>query len=195
MILAKEYRDDLLELLRDEPEQTFQELGMNKSNILLDNDYIDTLWPLYQKSVQEYEEDTWVAMIQALKYTLAGSSVSQTPESNELKPNEIYACGFKLNAKGKPQLDLHPTLGILCSNPHLNLKQALVEPAHWPKPYFRLYNKSRTELLTKSYRKERLFITTDKKACCEHYNMLLQQNISACQAVINSLYTKMCVDI
>lgn len=79
MTLLKEYHDDLLKLLHDEPEQTFYELGIKKDDVLLDEKLIDIMWARYQKYIQQHKEDTSrSAMIRALKSSLIGPSTSQT---------------------------------------------------------------------------------------------------------------------
>lgn len=79
MTLLKEYRDDLLKSLQDEPEQTFYELGIKKDDVLLDEELIDMMWARYQKYIQQHKEDTpRSAMVRALKSSLIGPSTSQT---------------------------------------------------------------------------------------------------------------------
>ena len=78
MTLLKEYRDDLLKSLQNEPEQTIYELGIKKDDVLLDEELIDIMWPRYQKYIQEHKEVTpGCAMIRALKSSLIGPSTSQ----------------------------------------------------------------------------------------------------------------------
>lgn len=78
MTLLKEYRDDLLKSLQDEPEQTFYELGIKKDDVLLDEKLIDIMWARYQKYIQQHKEGTpGCAMLRALKSALIGPSASQ----------------------------------------------------------------------------------------------------------------------
>lgn len=78
MTLLKEYRDDLLKSLQDEPEQTFYELGIKKDDVLLNKELIDIMWARYQKYIQEHKETTpRPAMLRALKSSLIGPSMSQ----------------------------------------------------------------------------------------------------------------------
>lgn len=78
MTLLKEYRDGLLKSLRDEPEQTFYELGIKKDDVLLDEELINIMWARYQKYIQTHKENTpRSAMLRALKNALIGPSTSQ----------------------------------------------------------------------------------------------------------------------
>lgn len=78
MTLLKEYRDDLLKSLQDEPEQTFYELGIKKDDVLLNEELINIMWAKYQKYIQTHKENTpRSAMLRALKSSLISPSASQ----------------------------------------------------------------------------------------------------------------------
>lgn len=57
MILETYYKEEFLDRLREEPDETFAGAAVTKQDILNDSDAIDHLWCLYQKSVQEYDVD------------------------------------------------------------------------------------------------------------------------------------------
>lgn len=107
-----------------------------------------------------------------------------------LKPNEVWACGFKLNAKGKPSLDLKPTLGVKCSSQWLTPEDALNENPAFTKHYFRPYNKDRTQFTARKYSLVTLHTFKDKRECYLKYNELIQTYVDTCHAVLNMLYTK-----
>ena len=66
MILQQSYRDDIVDLIHQEPESTFSGLNTTKKAVLDDYALLNQMWPLFQKSVTEYEEEPWIAMSQAL---------------------------------------------------------------------------------------------------------------------------------
>lgn len=57
MILRTYFRDELIERIKKEPDETFDGTGFDKDDILNDDDTIDKLWGLYQKSIEEYDVD------------------------------------------------------------------------------------------------------------------------------------------
>lgn len=194
MILDMAYRDDMIDIIRQEPEKTFRDIGTNKKAVLSNTDVLDRMWPLYQKYLDEYEEDPWRAMTQALLETWPTRLTYDQPKQETLSPNEVWACGFRLNSKGKIALDLKPTLGLKCSSRWANLEDALKEDTTTAKYYFRPYKKDRTTLASKKYNLFALYTFKNKRACCMKYNELVQSDIAACRTVLNSLYAKVIPD-
>lgn len=71
MILDESYRDDLVEQLKDiDTDRLSDEAKEKVKNILADTDShpdLDSLWVLFQKSVQEYDVDPDYAVLDALE--------------------------------------------------------------------------------------------------------------------------------
>ena len=82
MLLLKEYKDDMLEHLRAEPEKTFTDTGKHKAEILNDKDTVERLWTLYQKAAQEYNVPPYRAFREAL------SDVCGIPEPDTYDDSE-----------------------------------------------------------------------------------------------------------
>lgn len=184
------HRDDMIDLIRQENEKTFRDIGATKNAVLSNTDVLDRMWPLYQKAVEEYEEGPWLAMVQALLDTWPNRPIENQPKTKQLRPNEVWACGFRLNSKGKPSLDLKPTLGVKCSSRWSTLEDALNENPSVAKHYFKPYNKNRTDLVSKRYDLIALHTFKNDKACYLKYNELVQANINACHKVLNMLHAK-----
>lgn len=67
MILYPSFKDDLKEWLTNEPEETFRKIGRTRDEILKDDDVMDRLWGLYQKSIEEYDVDADYAYGDAMR--------------------------------------------------------------------------------------------------------------------------------
>lgn len=67
MIMQEYFLFDLKEHIHNTPEQVFRNAGLSKNGILENDETMDKLWTLYQKSVEEYDCDPWFAYGDALK--------------------------------------------------------------------------------------------------------------------------------
>lgn len=67
MLLKQEYREDLIELLKELPEDILKPSGYTLTTLLADKDMVDRLWGNYQKSVEEYYLTPDEAIREALK--------------------------------------------------------------------------------------------------------------------------------
>lgn len=190
MILMASYRDDLIDLIHQEPKETFAILHTTKQTVLESNDVLDQMWPLYQKAVEEYNEDPRRAMVQILTDTWPNRMAQNHLKTRNLGPNEIWACGFKINSKGGFALDLKPTLGLKCSSQWSDMEQAFNENPSIPKSIFRPYNKAGTNLKRKKYNLRAIHTFKSKRACYLKYNELVQESTDRCQALLNTLYIK-----
>lgn len=95
-----------------------------------------------------------------------------------------------MNSKGKFNIDLRPTLGVLCSSKWNSVEDALKEQPSIPKYYFRIYNKDRTAFLTKKYNAFSLYTFKNKRACYEKYNQLIQTELDHYRDIIARLTIK-----
>lgn len=67
MLLKQEYREDLIELLKELPEDILKPSGYTLTTLLADKNMVDQLWSNYQKSVEEYYLTPDEAIREALK--------------------------------------------------------------------------------------------------------------------------------
>lgn len=61
MLLYQSFREDLVEHIRQEPDESFEKAGTAKEAILSNDQILDNLWALYQKSIEEYNVDPFYA--------------------------------------------------------------------------------------------------------------------------------------
>lgn len=73
MILKVEYRDEILDFVREIPEEKFHNKHMKKEQILTNPEIIDNLWTCYQKEVEEYGCDPEFALHDTLYEVLSGN--------------------------------------------------------------------------------------------------------------------------
>lgn len=66
MILRESYRQDLVADIKELPDDLFTNVGTSKSAVLSDDDVVERLWGLYQKSIEEYDVDPGYALRDAL---------------------------------------------------------------------------------------------------------------------------------
>lgn len=89
MIMKREYRDDMLAMLADVPDEKF--VHVPKEEVLADEGLIERLWALYQKGIEDYGLDPATAFDDAagevpeLGFTLA-------PEVPDGAFTLVYAC-------------------------------------------------------------------------------------------------------
>lgn len=80
MFLEKEYKEDILELVRDLPDEIFAKCGYDKDFVLNDQNIVYQLWISYQKNRIDYGLDTDQAFYSTLKDVL---SISLIPTKEE----------------------------------------------------------------------------------------------------------------
>ena len=71
MLMLYEYRADLLDHVREEPEETFTAHGIDREALIDDRDTVDRMWALYQKDVEEYGVEPYAAFRGALREVLS----------------------------------------------------------------------------------------------------------------------------
>lgn len=70
MIMQQSYKEDLIEHIQDTNEQVFLTVGLTRQDILNDENLMERLWALYQKSIEDYDVDADFAYRDALKDVL-----------------------------------------------------------------------------------------------------------------------------
>lgn len=70
MIMHQSYKEDLIEHIQDTNEQAFLAIGLRRQDVLNDENLIERLWALYQKSIEDYDVDPDFAYQDALKDVL-----------------------------------------------------------------------------------------------------------------------------
>lgn len=76
MLMMREYRDDLIDHIKAEPDETFTNAGTSKADILKNESGMESAWMSYQKAVQEYSVPAYQAFREAI------SDVFGIPEPN-----------------------------------------------------------------------------------------------------------------
>lgn len=66
MIMRTDFKEDLLNYLEDETNDTFAMAGMTKQEVLADKELIEQLWYCFQKNVEEFDVDPDYAYRDAL---------------------------------------------------------------------------------------------------------------------------------
>lgn len=66
MVLHLEYRADLVDHFRHENNKLFEDKGLDKNLIMLNEPLMDELWVRYQKDVSEYDVPPYQAFRQIL---------------------------------------------------------------------------------------------------------------------------------
>lgn len=84
MILCRSFRDDLIDLIRDEPEKTFEAAGKSRIDLYADRELLDAMWANYQKAVSEYDIPPLEAYAQVM-LDCAGIRVAPEPDDSEEK--------------------------------------------------------------------------------------------------------------
>lgn len=79
MILYQDFLEDIRDRIKAEPEASFDSVPLSKEQLLADEDKMDTLWALYQKSITEYLVNPYDAYADAMK-EVAGITV--VPDSD-----------------------------------------------------------------------------------------------------------------
>lgn len=71
MILNPSYKSDLMDGIRELPDDVFAKHGVDKTALLGDEDLLNNLWGQYQKSIEDYDVDADYALKDALHETLS----------------------------------------------------------------------------------------------------------------------------
>lgn len=58
MVLINYFKDEVIERLRNEPDETFKDCNVTKEQILSDENVIERIWCHYQKSIEKYQVDS-----------------------------------------------------------------------------------------------------------------------------------------
>ena len=74
MILVPYFREDLIEHIKNEPDETFLNMPVTKQELLDDNAALERLWVLYQKNIEDYDVDADYAYGDAI-YEVYGNKV------------------------------------------------------------------------------------------------------------------------
>lgn len=70
MLMCQSYREDLMEHIRNTPDELFASRGLTKESVLADSDAIYRMWAIYQKGVTEYDCEVADALRNAMESVL-----------------------------------------------------------------------------------------------------------------------------
>lgn len=68
MLLYMSFRSDLVEQIEESDPAIFKDNGKTKTEILADDDFIDRMWGIYQKDIEEYGMSAKEAFRDTLEY-------------------------------------------------------------------------------------------------------------------------------